>query len=271
MRVRRWRAKILDALKEERDAIPGRAGATPLSRMADELRELSSAPGESAIAGDAIVSLINDPDNNLDDLTLAEYWGGLSYLSQYLRFYDKRKLVSALRARLFGPDSVRDDLKVHVLNGLIMTSERLNPIELTRLESVRREAPVAWLNAAVMSGLFAMAREYAIELLRTDAIATNALVFCLESWRQVWEGSEFGSFVTDLRDATNSDEAKVKLANWMRRRGFSEKGRDPEKGGIVVGPAIMSKNSVDKLIAARLYWVSPPKKQIANRVMQSNA
>ena len=271
MRVQGWRAKIVDALKQERDAIPGRAGATPLSRMADELRELSSAHGECAIAGDAIVSLINEPDENLDDLPVVEYWSGLSYLSQYLRVYDKRKLVSALRARLFGPDSVRDDLKVHVLNGLIMTSEHLDPIELTMLESVRREAPVAWLNAAVMSGLFSMARENAIELLKSDAIDTNALVFCLESWRQVWEGSEFGSFVIDLRDAANGDEAKVKLANWMCRRGFSEKGRDREQRGNVVGLAIMSKNDEDKLVAVPLYWVSPPKIQIADRVTQSNA
>lgn len=220
-----WESKIVGALLDDRTAISGRAGETPLSALANELEQLSTESARlAAVAaiGKLVVSGANEFPNLVDsEESRKEFWRSMALLTKFLPNPEKESLASIFKSKLFDSNMRQQGLSVHALHGLMAANGRLTPAELERLGDIRKHAPIAWLGAAVMSSLFDVARENTLKLLKEDRLDLSTFLVGLDSWRETWDRHEnFGNIIREFRNSTPTPQGKEKFTKWLERRGF---------------------------------------------------
>lgn len=243
-----WQQRIAEALRREKAAVPGRAGETPISNLAAQLSRLRTLEERLAVV-DAIQELVVTPETTLLVDDKKGYWRDISYLTKHLPQAEKVALQAVFREKLFDDDMRKEGLSVYALHGFIAARGLLFPDELRSLTEVKKEAPIAWLGAAVMSSLFAFARSNAIELLNKDQIDVTAFVMGMDAWREKWDPYEdFGQLVMNFREAVSSDSQKQVFTRWLVRRGYLEQ-------DVNVNDLAKSKNNI--AVAMRKVSSSP--------------
>lgn len=269
MTVETWKNDIVDALRKNLTARAGRAGSTPLSVMANQLKALPANSEDSANARDALISLINNPAVGFDGEAGKRYWRGLSLLSDYLRSSRLSDVAAAFHLRLKGPAKLPDDLLVFALNGLATVTDQIDPKLLRELNSVLEHYPLAWINAAVRGGNYDLAEEQAIECLKGNKLDIDPLILGLKGWRRLWEKRvNFANIIDQFINATNDVEAKQRLQKWLDRRGMRpsvpalvemidaaapfDQGRDPRVF------ACLKAGTVEHLCKAQKPYISVP-------------
>ncbi|MDP3784522.1 MAG: hypothetical protein Q8R12_00350 [bacterium] len=212
------RNRIIKAMIEDKNAIPGRAGEMPISNLANAFEKLKDEEAREAIK--AITNLVNTPP----PLALAdpeEFWTNLSFLSQYLKS-DRNLIKEAFFARLFGSKALDARLRVRAFQGYLGNGGMLDEPQLMALWFLRDEAPVLWLGAAVSSGLILLAKKETLRLLTEGEISSrkgDTLILSLDSWKKFWPPDEdFFKVVEDFQNAAQDSETKEKLLKWIERR-----------------------------------------------------
>jgi len=214
-----WLKRIINAMKSEQYAPPGKAGETPLSVLAEELNALD--PNRGWYAVKAMASLVKTPPIEFMNGNQTTYWSDLCFLSDYIVVPDRQTLQSAFRLRLFGKESLAKDLKVYAMKGFVSSSGRLNKKELKDLVFLCEQRPIAWLDAAVRCGCFDLATDQAIALLKNESIDVGGFIFGLDMWHSKWEQKvNFEKIVKSFRDAVPDQTNKDKFDKWMHRRGY---------------------------------------------------
>jgi hypothetical protein len=234
-----WRVKILDALERERNAVPGRAGETPLSDLASELSQLLVAQQPEVV--EAIAGLVMHPDIESMGGDEKEYWSGLSFLTKYIHGADTETLRSVFQEKLFDPSMKEKRLSVYALHGFITARGRLLPDQLRSLVEIQQHAPVAWLGAATMSGLFDFARENALQMLKDNQIDLGSFLLGMDAWYKVWDKCvNFKQLMEEFRSAVPNHEGKIKFTKWLERRGFLDEPRNPRAQASPLGRGVLS-------------------------------
>lgn len=236
-----WEKRIVEAMRLEKSAAPGRAGETPVSTLAMLLSRLGTAQERSAVV-DALQDLIENPPSTLVSDDEKEFWRVISYLAKHLPHTEKEELQSVFRAKLFDQNVRKRGLSIFALHGFIAVRGRLLPADLEMLSDIKKNAPIAWLGAAVMSSLFPFAREQAIRLLRKGDIDVSMFVMGMDAWRDIWkEREDFGEVILQFRDASPTQEAKATFTRWLERRGYLSQAK---KGVDILRPV----NAIDGFI-----------------------
>ena len=223
MTVEAWKNEITNALKKDLTAQPDRAGSTPLSRLADKLKEYTPTSRDSDEVLNALLFLIENPVDGFIGKAAKQYWRGLTVLSRSLQTYtrEKEKIASAFYAKLFGPRALVSSLRAIALNGAVLAGRRFSPSELNKLDDILETNPMSWLNAAVTGGNFDLAVVKITTLLADDALNINAFILSLDGWRNYWQYRvNFGDVVVVFKNAVRNEKAKDKLQRWMDRRGI---------------------------------------------------
>lgn len=217
----KWREIILDVLSREQNAVPGRAGETPLNNLAIEFSRLAGQRDLIHVVS-ALKTLVEDPDAALTERDNKEYWRTLSFLTKYLpETPEKDILQKVFRARLFDEHMRNQGVSVFALHGFIAARGRLTPEDLDRLVEIKDNAPVAWLGAAAMSSLFVFARENAIKLLKDGRINLKSFLIGMDAWREIWDSrDDFGELMKQFQKAVPDTKGKAKFTKWLERRGY---------------------------------------------------
>jgi len=219
--IREWRERIISVLASEKETVPGRAGETPLSNLADEFSTLGGRQDERIAVVNVVMNLVSDPSAELVAKDAGEYWRRLSFLVRYLPGLEKQELQSAFFAKLFDEEMRASGLSVFALHGYIAAGGRMTPIQLNRLDEIKEHAPIAWLGAAAMSSLFQFAREKTLEMLRAGRIDLNAFMLGMDSWKARWDREQdFQRLMIEFQDAVQTPAEKGKFDRWLERRGF---------------------------------------------------
>lgn len=221
--VEDYRKDILDTLKAEQAAVPGRAGETPVSNMAHDFSKLESQESANAVA--ALENLVVNPQDTAAKIPAQDYWRTLNFLLHYINHQDSKKILQPVfHQKLFDDSFRQQQLNVYFLHGLIASGGKLraNELEDDILWEIRDYAPLAWVGAAVMSDHLELARQNAVMLLKRGSIDIPRLLASLPHWQKVWGGiigeEAFTSVVKEFIDAIPSDEGKEKIRRWLQRR-----------------------------------------------------
>lgn len=215
-----WKDVIVNALDQENNAMPGRAGETPLSDLAGEFSQILE-PMARHPAIEALRELVVNPDIVLINQDERGYWSGISFLTRHLPGKEKESLQPAFRSKLFNKEARERGLSVFALHGFIGTGGRLEQADLERLTEIKERAPVAWLGAAVASGLHEFAHKNAIELLSERKVNLTTFLMGLDAWRESWGShGDFVEILPQLYAAVPDHEEKEKFTRWLERRGI---------------------------------------------------
>ncbi len=216
--VNKLQEKIVDVLECQQDAVPGRAGETPLGNLAAEFSRLYYYSDRFALVH-ALAGMVLHPDIKSIERGEKEYWLSICYLAEYLGDVDKSTLRVAFREKLFDQEMRRKRLSVWGLHGFILAGGKLTISELESLAEIKEHANVAWLGAAAMSSLFDFARENTLKLLKEDRIDLRSFLLGMDAWSKIWDSHEnFKSLIEQFRDAVPSPEGKAKFTKWLERR-----------------------------------------------------
>lgn len=215
-----WKEVIVNALDQENNAMPGRAGETPISDLASELSQMSKTVARHA-AVEALRELVVNPDTVLVNQNERDYWRWISFLTRHLPGEEKESLQPAFRDKLFNKEARERGLSVFALHGFIGTGGHLEQADLEHLTEIKERAPVAWLGAAIASGLHEFAHKNAIELLSERKVNLTTFLMVLDAWRESWGSwGDFVEILPQLYAAVPDHEGKEKFTWWLERRGI---------------------------------------------------
>lgn len=211
--------RILDVIRSEHEAIPGRVGDTPLSRLASEFEKLRVE--DAVVATEACARIIENPPDDLAGSSLIDFWFGISFLTQYLPPKRRRIFIEPYREKLLGHGHLEGENRIRALMGYVTSGGRLTDEELTNdLGEIRSSAPILWVDAAVYSRHFAFAKRQLKQLFHERVIsgtATLSLCIVLHSWRKKWPGDAgFSKMVTEFPRLTHDEEVRAKMITWIQ-------------------------------------------------------
>ncbi|KKS96539.1 hypothetical protein A3B05_02305 [Candidatus Giovannonibacteria bacterium RIFCSPLOWO2_01_FULL_43_160] len=213
-----FRRLIIDTIKKDEDAIPGRAGETPISDLACMFKKLKDKEADEAIK--TIVDLINTPPDPLLVADPKKFWFNVMFLSHYPKG-EKNSLRDAFFARLFGERALDRSLLIWMFNGYIEAGGIFDQPMLLALSFLRDESPIAWLNAAARSREFDFVKNEAVQLLRDGKISSrtgSVFIYFLDFLKKLWPSEEdFFKVVEEFHDAAQDQDTKEKLQGWIDR------------------------------------------------------
>src|SRR3989338_2171596 len=220
------RKRIVNAMIADVDAMPGRAGETPISCLANMLSKLKDSHARKAT--EAITGLVNGPPSPLPVPNPEKIWRDICFLANYPKG-DRSSIKEAFFARLFGPTSLDRDLRSIALMGYLESGGMLTESHLRALWFIRDETPILWLGAAVSSGFFVLAKRETLRLLKEGKVwskigdrRVEALIISLDSWKKSWPSDEnFFDIVKEFHNAAPDLETKEKLRKWADNRKVS--------------------------------------------------
>lgn len=220
MSIIEMRERILDVIRSEHEATPGRAGDTPLSRLAIEFKKLRVE--DAVVAAEACARIIENPPDDLTGSSMFDFWFGISFLTQYLPPQRRRIFIEPYREKLLGHGHLEGENRIRALMGYVASGGRLTDKELTDdLGEIRSSAPILWVDAAVCSGLFAFAKQQLKLLFREGAISESkralTLRIVLHSWRKKWpDSTSFDEMVKEFPLLIDDKEVRAKMTTWVQ-------------------------------------------------------
>ena len=213
------RNQILDVIKQEPLAVHGRAGETPLSTLASRFNKYDE--GDALVAVEALATIIDNPPDNLTMDLKISFWQEITFLTNYLP-HSKSGLIEKYRARLFGDTKLDNELRVYALHGFISSGGVLTKDDLMGdLVFLRARTPIAWVGAAISSGLFAFAKRQIRLLLQEGAISSlssvRTLGIALHSWRKQWPKERaFERMIKKFPEFIHDGEGRAYMIKWLR-------------------------------------------------------
>lgn len=214
------RDRILECIRLDPTAIPGRAGETPLSNLAVEFKRSSTE--DVVVATEACAQIIEDAQNIRTGASMDEFWFGITFLTQCLPQERRRKFIEPYREHLLGHLHLEWEGRVRTLLGFITSGGVLTEQELlVDLADIREQAPTLWVDAAVYSGLFAFAEQQLRQLFHESALSApkevQRLCVVLHSWQKRWpDGASFVAMVREFPQLTDDKEVRDRLAKWVQ-------------------------------------------------------
>lgn len=218
MGITAMRERILEVIRSDKDAEPGRAGETPLSSLATDFGKLKGI--DALIAAEACKWIIESPPDDLTEHASTDFWLSISFLTQYLPPKGRKELIEPYRARLLGHDHLEGKSRVHAFMGYITSGGVLTEVELMNdLREIRSSLPILWIDAAVYSRRFTFAKQQLKLLFREQAIswiAALTLYVVLHSWRKKWPSNAgFEKMVKEFPRLAQNKEVSEKMARWV--------------------------------------------------------
>lgn len=221
-----WKEGIILAMLSDPFAEQDKFGSTPVTYLATRIGSLSdeSKKGDRESVVDAFRDIIIMPDKALMSLEPVVYWEQISFLLSFLPGSEKESLQQPILSKLFDEEGEKvhcctpyvSTLLVHAFVGGV--NGKLTTRQLEALSDVKESAPIAWVSAAVLSGLFDLARVFAVDLLRMEGVDLNRFFLGLRSWAALWPSEEeFYAMVKEFRDAIPTAEGKSTLDRWLGR------------------------------------------------------
>jgi len=221
--VDEWRKAILEAIDAEPQSMPGRAGETPVSNLAQRLSDKAISNEDYIAACAALGELVGNPHVRADSQGANEYWRTVSYLVRYLPDIQQRQLAPAFLAKLFDREMRARGLSVYALHGYLSAAGTLTPEQIEELIEIKRDAPIAWISAGVMSSLWGWTKQQTLRLLTESRIDLNRFLAGLDVWRGRWDrDQDFPSVVREFRNAVPAYPDKKKFDRWLDNRGLIE-------------------------------------------------
>lgn len=219
------RNNILNTLRNESTAVPGRAGETPISNLANEFSKLQENKIRFVI--EAFVEIIKNPPGDFLKQCPRDFWSDIVFLIRFIpEPLDKRSiLIPLFRSLLLGEEKLPEDLRVYALHGFIACGGTLKQKELEKdLVAIRESAPIAWLSSAALSGLFVFVTEQTLLLFKEGAISgssVNVFLLGFDGWRKNWPSQEsFDDFAKRLVEVVPDKEGREKIRRWLQNRGL---------------------------------------------------
>lgn len=207
-----WKAKVLDILAREPTAIPGRAGETPLSKLANQVVAIKTSGGNLAPLGKGVSNVIRslgeaDP----------ERWSNLCHFAQLAGLHEANVLSALYEEFTKGiPQEIRS--RAVILVTLAEMGRRWTPAELRKEQGVREQFASEWVDAWVKSGLFDQAKDEIGNLLTTHAVTARDLLRRMPAWYQRL-GEKLLEILPKWLDLIRKEERPI-LEGWLHNRGL---------------------------------------------------
>lgn len=207
-----WKVKVLDTLAREPTAIPGRAGETPLSNLANQVVAIKASGGNLAPLGKGLSNVIRslgeaDP----------ERWSNLCHLVQLAGLHEANVSSSLYDEFTKGiPQEVRS--RAVILVTLAEMGRRWTPVELRKEQGVREQFASEWVDAWVKSGLFDQAKDEIENLLITHAVTARDLLRRMPAWYQRL-GEKLLEILPKWLGLIQKEERPI-LEGWLHNRGL---------------------------------------------------
>jgi hypothetical protein len=221
-----WQARILDALARETMAIPGPAGETPLSNLANQLIAIRTSGVDTA-------PLFRGLSNTIHSLGEAdpERWTNLCHLMQLLEVRDA-SVSSALYEEFTKgiPRNVRSRAVIVVT--LAEIGRRWTPAELNKERDVREHYAIEWIDAWVKSGLIDDVKTEIGNLLTADAVTVTDLIRRMPAWYQRLGGKLLEILPQWLNVIPAAKQDLLK--RWLHNRGLQLRWKPPLIGADAV-------------------------------------
>jgi hypothetical protein len=205
-----WKAKILEVLARESTVVPGRAGETPLSKLANEFRAVM-------VSGSDLASLSKGLSDVIHSIGEAdtEQWANLCHLIQLAELR-----IPAVSGALY-EDFTKGIPKTAQSRSLVLVTlaemgRRWTPSELRREVAIREKCGPEWIDAWVKSGLFDEVKDEIGELLTNHSLKTRDLVLRMPAWYQRLGSKVLEAIPRWLKVIPKTE--RVSLETWLNNR-----------------------------------------------------
>lgn len=205
-----WEKEIAVAL-EKPEAIPDRAGDTPVLRLSRRLRQLDPTVPESVAACRAVVAAVR-----ATEATDTRRWIDLCHIVRFSKMADSG-IRQALLRRFLQSEPKDPEARTQVMTTLTDLGHRFAPEELRREEAIERTYPAAWVGTWIRSGHFDLIQERISDLIRTGAMDVASLLRLLPAWYQIL-GERLLIAVPAWLGPLHPD-AQEKVRRWFELRG----------------------------------------------------
>ena len=214
-----WKENILKAI-ESTDKDTDSVGDTTLTKMMNRLQDLTTPQATAAL--DAIVSLVKEGPAHENAELWGRYWKGLAHLSYFLLNKNDEQLRNAFYDRLFGINKVEDYSSMYVLEGFVECSGKLSVEKLKKLDYIRKQTPLRWIDASIASSHFELAQREILQLIKSNTPLLNLILLSLHKWKGQWNSKmDFIGFVKKMRNMAQRDADKIIITEWLKRRDLS--------------------------------------------------
>ncbi|MGQ0592283.1 MAG: hypothetical protein ACT4QB_06430 [Gammaproteobacteria bacterium] len=211
MKQEEWEKEIADALKSASDAIPDRAGETPVLRLSRRLKGLDPTAPESVAAGRAVVGAVRSTEAND-----ARRWIDLCRIARFSKLADT-EIRRALLDRFLQGVPEDPEARTQVMTTLTDLGYRFAPEELQRESAIEQAYPAAWVSTWIRCGHFDLIKGTISKLVRAGALDVTSVLRLLPAWYQIL-GGRLVTAVPDWFGASALEE-RTKVRRWFELRG----------------------------------------------------
>jgi len=214
MNTNEWVAAIDGAIRCASHGSPGRAGQTPLTELAEKLREVDPAATEYLAAERAFVRLIQHVASEDDDR-----WQSLLTLLQLSPFQKQSERIRNLLLVRLANDAPNDtELRAFALAAVAALGYRFEPSALDQELEIMRRYPLRWLDLWIRAGHFRNFEQTLLDRLRGIPIDGKDLLARLPSWYQNPDvGSDVGKIAANWQ-ASLGEDTYSQIRRWFRTR-----------------------------------------------------
>ncbi|MGH9197037.1 MAG: hypothetical protein ACRD1T_15025 [Acidimicrobiia bacterium] len=206
-----WEKEIAVALDREPEAIPDRAGDTPVLRLSRRLRQLDPTVPESVAACRAVVAAVRAME-----ATDTRRWIDLCHIVRFSQMADSDIRQELLR-RFLQCEPKDPEARTQVMTTLTDLGYRFAPEELQRESAIEQTYPAAWVSTWIRCGHFDHVKDTISKLVRAGALDVTSVLRLLPAWYQIL-GGRLVTAVPDWFGASALEE-REKVRRWFELRG----------------------------------------------------
>lgn len=208
-----WEKEIAVALEREPEAIPDRAGDTPVLRLSRRMRKLDPTVPESVAACRAVVAAVR-----ATDATDMRRWIDLCHIVRFSKMADSG-IRQALLRRFLQSEPKDPEARTQVMTTLTDLGHRFAPEQLRRENAIEQAYPAAWISTWIRSGHFDDIEKTVSELVRAATLDVTSVLRLLPAWYEILGGQ----LVTAVPEwfGVSALEDRIKVRRWFELRGHS--------------------------------------------------
>lgn len=206
-----WEKEIILALEKEPEAIPDRAGDTPILRLSRRLRQLDPTLPESAAACHAVVGAVR-----ATEATDTRRWIDLCNIVRFSKMADSGIRQELLR-RFLHSEPKDPEARTQVMTTLTDLGYHFAPNQLQGEEAIERTYPAAWVGTWIRSGHFDLIQERIPDLICMGIMDVPSLLCLLPAWYEILGGKLVTAVPAWL--GTLAPDAQGKVRRWFELRG----------------------------------------------------
>lgn len=206
-----WEEEIVIALEKEPEAMPDRAGDTPVLRLSRRLSQLDPTVPESVAACRAVVGAVR-----ATEATDTRRWIDLCDIVRFSKMADSG-IRQALLRRFLQSEPEHAEARTQVMTTLTDLGYRFAPEELRKENAIEQAYPAVWVSAWIRSGHFDRIKETISELVRAGTLDVTSVLRLLPAWYEIL-GGKLVTTVPDWFEASALEDW-IQVRRWFELRG----------------------------------------------------